>query len=774
MNILKCMIDADARHYEKVLRTAKKIDALKDKMRGLSDDELQQMAKNIKNRKENNEKIENLMIDAYAMVREVDYRILGQFPFFTQVIGAVLLYYGDIAEMKTGEGKTLTSTMPVYLRALDGKGVHVVTTNEYLSHRDFENLKGIYEFLGLSVGVNSRELDRIRKQEAFACDITYTTNSEIGFDYLRDGFIMHKQERVLPHLHYALIDEVDSILIDEARTPLLISSNEAQDLGEFERCQQFVESLLRSDVEMDEETRSVYLSESGVLKAQKYFHVNNLYLPEHMPIVHRVNQALKANYLFKKSIDYVVMNDEVLIVDEYTGRILPGREYSEGLHQAIQAKERVTIKQENKTLATITYQNFFRLYDVISGMTGTAKSEDIEFMSTYNMRVFEVPTNRPMIRIDDCDAIYATIEEKIEAIVAEAIKRIEKGQPVLLGTASIEDSLILSREFTKRKIHHNVLNGTQDEDEAEIVARCGRKGNLTIATNIAGRGTDIPLEEGVSELGGLCVLGFQRHDSKRIDNQLKGRSGRQGDPGYSRMYVSLQDPLIIKYATERQKEQLSQGRVKGQKLHQLIDLIQKQAEDAHYNSRKQLLNYDDELRIQREIVMERRESLLDAMSSEGEIYLTLSRYFREIFKMKDWHLDIDEDAKKAIEYCKEYTNDNVNWAKLYSLPKEKERVDFIVRMVLEAYLGKTFENRNFMQQQERYMMLSSLDYVWREHVENMLQLKNGIYLRSNAGIKPEDAYREEGYTLFVAMWKEYYEMISKQILNKIILEEAVV
>lgn len=768
------MIDADARHYEKCLRIAKKIDALQEKMRVLSDEELQRLAVDVKHRVVNNERIENVMVEAYALVREVDYRVLGQFPFFVQVVGAVLLYFGDIAEMKTGEGKTLTSTMTVYLRALEGKGVHVVTTNEYLSHRDFENLRGVYEFLGLRVGVNSTELNRIEKQEAFACDITYTTNSELGFDYLRDSFIMRKSERVLNHLHYALIDEVDSILIDEARTPLLISSNEAQDLGEFERCQHFVETLRGSDVEVDEESRSVYLTQEGVQRAQQYFKVANLYLPEHMPIVHRMNQALKANYIFKRENDYVVRNDEVLIVDEYTGRILPGREYSEGLHQAIQAKEGVTIKQENKTLATITYQNFFRLYDALSGMSGTAKSADEELLTTYNMRVFAVPTNRPMIRIDDEDAIYPTIHEKLNAIVEEAIQRLNQGQPVLLGTASIEDSLLLSREFTKRKIHHSVLNGTQDENEADVVARAGQKGTLTIATNIAGRGTDIPLGEGVEELGGLCILGFQRHDSKRIDDQLKGRAGRQGNAGYSKMYVSLQDALIIQYATERQKEQLASGKLSYDKMVHMIDLIQKQAEDMRYNSRKQLLTYDDELRVQRQIVMERRELLLDEMCSEGELYSTLTKYFKDFFKTQGWSLMNEEDLRHAVNYCKAYTNGNVNWSKLSTYKKEEERLDFIIRMIFDAYVLKTFDNRMFMKRQEQRMMLSSLDYVWREHVDSMMQLKNGINLRSTAGIKPEDAYREEGYALFVAMWKEYQEMISKQILNTIMYEEAFV
>ena len=495
MNILKCMIDADARHYEKVLRIAKKIDALKDQMRVLSDDELKQKATKLANRKENNEKIENTMVEAYALVREVDYRVLGQFPFFVQVIGAVLLYFGDIAEMKTGEGKTLTSTMPVYLRALERKGVHVITTNEYLSHRDFENLKAVYEFLGLSVGVNSRELDRMGKQAAFACDITYTTNSELGFDYLRDGFIRNKSERVLNHLHYALIDEVDSILIDEARTPLLISSNEAQDLGEFERCQAFVESLHGSDVEVDDETRSVFLTEEGSKKAQGYFRVENLYLPEYMPIVHRLNQALKANYIFKNGVDYVVRNDEVLIVDEYTGRILPGREYSEGLHQAIQAKEGVTIKQENKTLATITYQNFFRMYKRLSGMTGTAKTEEEEFRDIYNMYVVEVPTNKPVIRNDLPDLLFTTVEAKY-AYMIEDIKKIhETGQPILIGTVAVETSEIISKLLKKAGIKHEVLNAKNHAREADIIAVAGQQFSVTIATNMAGRGTDIKLGE---------------------------------------------------------------------------------------------------------------------------------------------------------------------------------------------------------------------------------------------------------------------------------------
>jgi len=759
------MIDADVRHYEKILRLAKKIDALKDSMRILSDDELKNKAKELRKRKLNNERIENIIVEGYALVREVDYRVLGQFPYFVQVIGGLLLYFGDIAEMKTGEGKTLTSTMPVYLRALDGKGVHVLTTNEYLSKRDYENLKGVYEFLGLTVGLNGRELSHSEKQQVFKCDVTYTTNSEVGFDYLRDSFITSKEERVLENLHFALIDEVDSILIDEARTPLLISSNDTIDLGEFERCQAFVETLHSSDVTYEEESRSVYLTEQGVDKAQKYFQIDHLYVPEYMPLVHRIHQALKANYSFKKGVDYVVRNDEVMIVDEYTGRILEGREYSEGLHQAIQAKERVRIKQESKTLATITYQNFFRLYDELSGMSGTAKSEDIELLTTYNMRVFQVPTNRPMIRIDEKDKVFDTIREKIDAIVNDAIERLRSGQPVLIGTASIEDSLRLSKEFTARKVRHSVLNGTQDEDEAEIVARCGQRGTLTIATNIAGRGTDIPLGEGVEELGGLCILGFQRHDSRRIDDQLKGRSGRQGDPGYSQMYVSLQDPLIIKCATERQKEQLQAGKVKGDKLLAMIDLIQKQAENNNYNTRKQLLTYDDELRIQREVVMTQRELLLDEDQSESVLYTSLTKYYHHLFKKQNYRLVQEEDLKKVLDKWEKYALPNTDFTKIYEYKREEERLDFIVRNIYEHYITCTQENSEYRKRYERRYMLSVLDHVWREHVESMMQLKNGIHLRSTGGKKPEDAYREDGYELFVEMWNEYYESVGKFVLG---------
>lgn len=765
MNILKYMIDADVRHYEKILRLAKKIDALKDSMRILSDDELKNKAKELRIRKANNERIENIIIEGYALVREVDHRVLGQFPYLVQVIGGLLLYFGDIAEMKTGEGKTLTSTMPVFLRALDGKGVHVLTTNEYLSRRDYENLRGVYEFLGLTVGLNGRELSHEEKQQVFRCDVTYTTNSEVGFDYLRDSFITRKEERVLENLHFALIDEVDSILIDEARTPLLISSNDTIDLGEFERCQSFVETLHSEDVSYEEESRSVYLTEKGVDHAQKYFQIEHLYVPEYMPLVHRIHQALKANYSFKKGVDYVVLNDEVMIVDEYTGRILEGREYSEGLHQAIQAKERVRIKQESKTLATITYQNFFRLYDELSGMSGTAKSEDIELLTTYNMRVFQVPTNRPMIRIDAQDKVFDTIREKIDSIVNDAIERIRKGQPVLIGTASIEDSLRLSKEFTARKVRHSVLNGTQDEDEAEIVARCGQRGTLTIATNIAGRGTDIPLGEGVAELGGLCILGFQRHDSRRIDDQLKGRSGRQGDPGYSQMYVSLQDPLIIKCATERQKEQLLGGKVKGDKLLAMINLIQKQAENNNFNTRKQLLTYDNELRIQRDVVMTQRELLLDETQSETVLYSSLTKYFHNLFKSQNYRLVQEEDLKEVLGKWAKYALPGTDLKKIHEYKKEEERLDFIVNMIYEHYITCTLENMEYRKIYERRYMLSSLDHVWREHVESMVQLKNGIHLRATGGKKPEDAYREDGYELFVDMWNEYYESVGKFVLG---------
>lgn len=753
INIIKQIIDADYRHYQHVLRLAKAADALGSKMRELSDDDL----RNIHNAWiQNMRKLTDKEIaHAIAVIREVAYRTVGQYPYFVQLIGGIVLYFDDIAEMKTGEGKTLTSIIPVYLKTLEGKYVHVVTTNEYLSERDYTFLKPVYDFLGISCGLNRRELNRAMKQQVYRNQIVYTTNSELGFDYLRDSFVMSNYEKVVCRLDYALIDEVDSVLIDEARTPLIISGFKNEDMDNYSKCQQFVDGLRENDVILDVETRSVYLSESGIQKAQNYFHKPNLYAPENMTLVHKMNQALKANYIFHRDIDYVVKNNEVLIVDEYTGRILPGREYSEGLHQAIQAKEHVEIKPESATEATITYQNLFRLYNELAGMSGTTKTEEIELFTTYNLRSFVIPTNKPNIRIDDKDAAFMTIKEKAEAIISDAIAFKEKGNPVLIGTASIEDSLMLSRMLTAKKINHVVLNGTQDEDEAEIVSKAGISGRITIATNIAGRGTDIPIDELAKQSGGLCILGFQRYDSQRIDNQLKGRTARQGDPGFTRMYVSLEDTLLIKNANEEQKRMMLKQLQKHNSIESIVNSVQKQAENNNYNTRKKLLEYDNELSMHRKIIFELRDSLLDISNLHEEISYAIQLYLENKMLFLD-NTNAFEEWQKTIR--EQY---RMNPLTIY-----KDRQESCIDIVVKRVIRDIDLNITYSLEIVQRMMLMYLNYVWKNHVDDMVELKKGIEYRSVAGIKPEDAYREEAYKLFRKMWNEYYEYVGNMLLSE--------
>lgn len=718
-NLVKNIIDADYRHYSHVLSIAEKADALKDAMRLKSDEELVALHNELGASNLNDERLAT----AVALIREADYRKMGQFPYFVQLVGGLVLYFNDIAEMKTGEGKTLTTTIPVYLKCLEGKQVHVVTTNEYLSKRNYELLKPVYDFFGYTSGLNTRELPRIQKQMVYHSQIVYTTNSELGFDYLRDSFVMNEYEKVVPTMDYAIIDEIDSILIDEARTPLIISGLSDDDPNEYVRFQKFVDTLHKDDVEVDVETRSVMLSESGMDKAYRFFKVKNLYDPENMCMVHKIHQALRANFVFEKGVDYVVSNNEVLIVDEYTGRILPGREFSEGLHQALQAKEQVMIKPQNRSEATITYQNLFRLYKELAGMSGTVKSEELELFTCYNLRSFEIPTNKPNKRIDEADYLFETKVDKLEALVHDICVIHKNGNPILVGTASIEDSIMVAKRLDKERLHYVVLNGVQDEDEASIVAKAGRMGTITIATNIAGRGTDIPLDEMSKELGGLYVLGFERFDSKRIDNQLKGRCARQGDPGTCRMYASLEDNLIVRYANEEQKKLLRKYVKQGKNAMKLLDSIQKQAESINYNSRKKLLEYDNELAMHREIIFQLRDSLL-----------------------------VTNNVRKEVEYCLDmYFNK-------HPVSNKEETI--------EDLLHGIDTNTTFSYEIMRSSMLRSINYLWRNHVDDMVEAKKGIEYRSYAQVKPVDAYREESYKLFSDMWEHYYESVGNMVLGK--------
>ena len=539
-NLISRLFNEDARKIKKLEKKIQPILELEQTYKNMSDDELKAMTPKFKERLANGETLDDIYVEAFATAREAARRVIGEFPYPCQLMGATVMQGGDIAEMKTGEGKTLTSVMAVYLNALSGKGVHVVTVNEYLSERDSQWMGQIYRWLGLTVGLNLRQLSKPQKRAAYACDITYTTNSELGFDYLRDNMVTDVKDRVLRGLNFALVDEVDSILIDESRTPLIISGGQKQTANMYLQADRFVKRLKADeDYEIDIRAKTVQLTETGVSKAERVFRIENLYNLAHTPLLHHINQALRANYIMEKDVDYVVdeNDDEIVIVDPNTGRMMKGRQWSDGLHQAVEAKEGISIKQETTTLATITYQNFFRLYNRLAGMTGTAKTEEEEFLEIYNMYVVEIPTNRPVARIDYPDAVYGTKKAKYKALVDEVVERHATGQPILVGTIAVETSELLSKYLKERKIPHNVLNAKNNEREAEIIARAGQKGAVTIATNMAGRGTDIKLGEGVRELGGLCVLGSERHESRRIDNQLRGRSGRQGDPGMSRFYV---------------------------------------------------------------------------------------------------------------------------------------------------------------------------------------------------------------------------------------------
>ncbi|MBR4421187.1 MAG: preprotein translocase subunit SecA, partial [Erysipelotrichaceae bacterium] len=615
MGILDKLFNSDQKMLEKIEKAVKPVDDLKDVMAALSDDELKHKTVEFKERLANGETLDDILVEAFAVAREAARRVIGEYPFYCQLEGAYVLHQGDIAEMKTGEGKTLTSVMAVYLNALEGKGVHVITVNEYLAERDSEWMGAIHRFLGLTVGLNLRALTPAEKRKAYECDITYTTNSEVGFDYLRDNMVTRIEDRVLRELHFALVDEVDSILIDESRTPLIISGGEKKTANLYINADKFVKRIRKDeDYVVDIKEKNVQLTEEGVHKAEKAFGVENLYDIENTSLVHYIAQALKANYIMTRDVEYVVEDKEVIIVDQNTGRKMPGREYSDGLHQAIQAKEGVPIKQETTTWATITYQNFFRLYSKLAGMTGTAKTEEEEFLDIYNMRVVEIPTNKPVIRVDNSDLVFGTKKAKYNALLEEVKELYAKGQPVLVGTISVETSELISRMFKQARIRHEVLNAKNHAREAEIIAKAGHEGSVTIATNMAGRGTDIKLTDRSRELGGLAVLGSERHESRRIDNQLRGRSGRQGDPGYSRFFVSLQDELMVRFGSERISglfEQMGDMPIENKTVTKAISSAQKRVEGLNFDIRKALLDYDDVMRQHRETMYAQRNYILE-------------------------------------------------------------------------------------------------------------------------------------------------------------------
>ncbi len=756
-NVLSSIFNFDKKRLKEIEKLAQKVDDLKEKYKAMSDDELKSQTGILRLRLEN-ETLDDIMFDAFAIAREAAVRVIGEYPYFVQIMGGIVLHQGDIAEMKTGEGKTLTSVLPVYLNALPGKGVHVVTVNEYLAQRDAEWMGEIHRFLGLSVGVNIRIKTAQQKREAFECDITYTTNAEIGFDYLRDNMVTVVKERVLRQLEFALVDEVDSILIDESRTPLIISGGKKQTANLYQQSDRFVKRLTEGqDFEIDVKAKTVQLTEDGVAKAEKVFGINNLYELKHTHLVHHLHQALKANYIMIRDIEYVVQERQIVIVDPFTGRLMPGRAYSDGLHQAIEAKENVPIKQETTTMATITYQNFFRLYTKLAGMTGTAKTEEEEFLSIYNMRVVEIPTNKPVVREDYTDAVFGSKKAKFEALVSEVKTLHEIGQPVLVGTIAVETSEFLSKMFTQRKIKHEILNAKNHAREAEIIAKAGQKGSVTIATNMAGRGTDIKLGEGIKDLGGLAVIGSERHESRRIDNQLRGRSGRQGDPGYSRFYVSVQDELMVRFGSERMEgvfKTLGDVPIESKLITRSISSAQKRVEGVNFDIRKTLLEYDDVLRQQREIIYEQRNFIL-----ENEIVHNVVKdmFDRVVLNVIASYTDNTQkeprvDIEGVLENFKKMGFEDAKVSKKELFDKPLTEIEAICTdAIWHFYDNKIAEFREQIYPVEKNLVLRIIDRAWVEHIDTMSKLREGIHLRSYAQSNPLQAYVAEGFTMFEEM-----------------------
>ena len=762
LGFLKKIFDHEYKELKKFKLIADEVFELDDKYKKMTDKQLQGCTNKLKKRLKDGETVDDILPDAFAVAREAAYRVIGEKPFYVQVLGALAIHFGNIAEMKTGEGKTLTCVMPAYLNALTEKGVHVVTVNEYLATRDAEWMGQIYRFLGLTVAVNLREMSSKEKKEAYNCDILYSTNNELGFDYLRDNMVVNAEDRVQRPLHFAIIDEVDSVLIDEARTPLIISGGVMKSANLYKDADRFVKTLRENeDYTIDEKTKDITLTDQGTEKGEKYFRIANLYDIEHSALVHHVNQALKANYTMHNDVDYVVQEGKVVIVDQFTGRLMPGRAFSDGLHQAIEAKENVEIEEETKTLATITFQNYFRMYEKLSGMTGTAKTEEEEFRNIYNMYVIEIPTNLPVIRVDAADLIYSTKEEKYKAIIAEIKRRHEKGQPVLVGTIAIETNELLSSMLKKAHIKHEILNAKNHAREAEIIAKAGEKGSVTIATNMAGRGTDIKLGEGVKELGGLCVIGTERHESRRIDNQLRGRSGRQGDPGYSQFFVSFEDELMVRFGTDRFKSILemagldSERNMRSKTITRSVETAQKRVEGNNFDARKHLLQYDDVMGKHREIMYARRNEILDNEDVHNYVINTMKELIELLVRRhtNEHGVILEADCNEIVEYVNENLLNNSNLKLSEILNKEiNDIIDVIQNKVLKEYEEKIKELPDEIRKDfEKAISLQVIDNYWMEHINTMDHLREGVSLRGYANEDPLQAYIREGFELFDKM-----------------------
>lgn len=758
MKFLRKFFDYEYKELEKFKKVADQIMELEPVMEKLTDDELKNKTTEFKNRLENGEDLEDIKVEAFAVVREAAFRVIGEKPYYVQILGGLAIHGGNIAEMKTGEGKTLTSTMPAYLNALTGKGVHIITVNEYLAERDANWMGNIYRFLGLTVGINFRESTPKEKQEAYNSDIMYTTNNELGFDYLRDNMVVKAENRVQRPLNFVIIDEVDSVLIDEARTPLIISGGRIESANLYIDADRFAKKLKENNGYIyDEKTKAVTLDEVGIKEAESYFKVSNLYDLNNTNLVHYINQALKANYAMNRDMDYVVSDDKIIIVDPFTGRLMAGRNYSDGLHQAIEAKEGVSIQQETKTLATITFQNLFRMYNKLSGMTGTAKTEEEEFREIYNMYVITIPTNRPVSRQDYGDLLFATKEGKYKAIVNEIKERHSKGQPVLVGTIAVETSELISSMLKKVHIPHEVLNAKNNAREAEIIAKAGEKGAVTIATNMAGRGTDIKLTDEVKELGGLCVIGTERHESRRIDNQLRGRSGRQGDPGMSQFCVSFEDDLMVRFGTERAKDMLARigfsddVSIRNKFLSNSIESAQKRVEGNNFDIRKNLLQYDDVINQQREYIYERRNEILDSESIHESVLDTFHNYISDLVSshiMPEGYLT-DKDLSEILEVSNEHLLKNDFKVEELKDKSIEEVTEMLYSRVVEEYNEKLAEiPEEIANEFEKAIVLRVIDTHWMDHINTMSNLREGIHLRSYAQVDPLRAYTSEGFELY--------------------------
>ena len=775
MGFLSNIFNHENRELKKFEKLADEIIEKEEEMAKLKDTDFSKKTEEFKRRLNSGETLDDLIVESFALVREAAWRVLKEKPYKVQIIGGLAIHFGNIAEMKTGEGKTLTSTMPAYLNSLEGKGVHIVTVNEYLSNRDAEWMGKVYELLGVTVGINKKELTPQEKKIAYKQDITYTTNNELGFDYLRDNMVVRSENRVQRGLNFAIIDEVDSILIDEARTPLIISGGVSKSADLYILADKAAKSLTLDDYVIDEKTKKVTLTEEGIKKAEKLLKVDNLYDINNAMLVHNLDKALTANYAFKKDVDYIVDNDKIIIVDAFTGRLMHGRQYSDGLHQALEAKEGVTINSETKTLATITFQNLFRMYNKLSGMTGTAKTEEEEFRNIYNMYVIEIPTNKPVIREDMNDLVYINIKGKYNAL-ANTIETVHKtGQPILVGTASIESSELLSSLLKKRGIKHELLNAKNHEREAEIIKNAGQKGSVTIATNMAGRGTDIKLGEGVKELGGLMVLGSERHDSRRIDNQLRGRSGRQGDPGVTRFYISMEDDLMARFGSDRMKAIMTTFGIKEDQpithkmLSKNIENAQKRVEGFNYDRRKALLDYDNVISRQREIIYERRNEILDQESIRDRILETFKEYVSQEVKS---HIP-PEDKLTINDIDNIIERFNANLLKSKKLNKKElenktvdEIIDYIYKIVVKDYEDKLKDIPIEIQNDfEKAITLRIVDKNWMDQLDAMEHLKEGIGLRGYAQTNPLQAYALEGFELFDNMLAQINREITTFLLK---------